>query len=718
MSKSLDGAIYAFTGMRLPGARLPVMRSLADELDLGADEVTNSLATELEQIIRSVKASVGGTPGKQFVAQTSQFVVEDPKLLLQGGLLLKAAAALLRKQELQMDYTRKQGFVMFIFMQIQLAIAAIEAAFGAPEEAAARIIATRTLMQRVLSLSTAKTAAHILGMQMLFMPGSSLIAQAWQILEGRRGGFDAGELAHMVKYGLAATASSLLGLPGMKVFMGRADAWFRTIGIEAGAGNPVASMALGTAFSVVLEVGGGIFATGVVDGQWGLTSAADDAISGAVEGGSEAAAGHLGKGARKGGQAIGVLPPDVPTIADIPDPSTPEFGGDGPDDPGSGPDSASSAGPGGPAVGAAGGRTRPTPGDTTPGTIGDPPVITLGGPVVGQNGGGNVSFDADIEPPELNLEPPALDGPSFTSQDLPDLGAFAAPALDPNPVIDGFVVHDVDVRSDVDPPGDTRSVFSDESADSAYTDITDPADHGDVDAVPTPLVAGGPNPAASGQATPALQPAPIDSAKPISPPTRRPEPLPPAGSVPPAVPAPHITSPAAGNGSVPVNGPLPVDGPAPAHPSASVDGSAPAVPPGPAPVQAPPNGPVPPGRPAPVSGVPGAQQPAPLAPPAGPTSSPMPPQAVPPQAAAAAPAAPVSQPAGQPPASAPPQADGTPTPALTARTGDPSQASAAGSQGTVTPPAPALPQGPAPSRGARPARAPGAAPAAQAPPAP
>ncbi|MGF7239058.1 MAG: hypothetical protein ACQSGP_29505, partial [Frankia sp.] len=421
MSKSLDEAVYAFTGMRLPGVVPSKMWPLADDLDRLGDTVLNQLSPELAQIVRAVQTSVHGQAGRRFTAQTLPFAISDPKLLPEAGMLLKAAGTLLRGQALQADLNRKQGFVMFIFMQIQLAIAMIEAAFGDEADAAARIIETRAFIQRVLSLATAKMAAKITGMQMLFMPGSSIVAQAWQIVAGKRGGMDVGEIGHMVEYGLAAAASSLFALPGMKPGIAKLDELLKLAGAAKGVDNPLAGMSVSTVASMIIETGGGIFASGVVDGSWGVSSSVDDVISGSVEGSTEHAAHLLGKGFRGGGGPQPVDPAVTQLLENL------KLGGLGPGPGDSGPNLNLA---GGPTSGQNDGGPSPTATPPTGGLGSDQPSASpLDGPP---------DMTTSLLKPDLNSESGSdtSDSSSIFSRSSEGSTDTSMTELDPQPAAD------------------------------------------------------------------------------------------------------------------------------------------------------------------------------------------------------------------------------------------------------------------------------------------
>ncbi|MBE3202279.1 hypothetical protein [Parafrankia sp. CH37] len=501
MSKSWDDAIYAFTGMRVtPAETIVEVQRLANVLRNSTSKV-DQLSLDLIAIIRAVKATVDSRAGRRFVGQTAQFVVDEPKLLPKGGLLLQAAANMLDAQALRMDLTRKQGEVMFYFMQIQLAIAAIEAAFGGGPAAAERIATTRTIIQMVLSREFALTTTKITGMQMLFMPGSSIIAQIWQILEGKRGDLDGGEVWHMIKYGLAAAASSVVAVPGLHNAMNKWNQVLVNQGVRGGAGNPIADLFASTLTSILLESGGGYFASGIVDGDWSGKTIVDDIISGTTEGSTESAARGIGRGARNGivGPGGG---PDVnginDLIADLKDADA--LNGNGDDDspgdsPGGGPSNTSNG--------------NPSPNGNAPSNGGADSGPPNSGPGAGppNNGAPTPGDPTGNPPPAVNLPPPPVttldDSTRPGPHPVPDLDAISLTGLDLD-LDDNASVH-----SNASAHSNAWSVISGMSGDSVATQITIP----EVDPPPAPVITGyTSNPLAA--PVPAPGPGGLDGSKP------------------------------------------------------------------------------------------------------------------------------------------------------------------------------------------------------------
>ncbi|MGC4815842.1 hypothetical protein ACLQ29_35580, partial [Micromonospora sp. DT228] len=80
------------------------------------------------------------------------FTATNPAVLLQVAVVQRGIAEAMRGYAIEMDYFRRQSLIMFVFMQTELAIAAVEAFFS-PATAAARVVATRSIIQTVLRSS-------------------------------------------------------------------------------------------------------------------------------------------------------------------------------------------------------------------------------------------------------------------------------------------------------------------------------------------------------------------------------------------------------------------------------------------------------------------------------------------------------------------------------------------------------------------------------------
>ncbi|WP_026311050.1 hypothetical protein [Parafrankia elaeagni] len=309
MADSLDNAVLAFTGMRLPQADTRMMWALASILDAYGDQVINGLSQDLRELVRSVQASVGGSPGRKFVDQTSRFVIDPPHLLPQGGLLLKSGAKGLDSTALEMDYMRTQGITMFAFMMAQILEALAEGFFGIGI-AIALAEYYRWYLRTVLIFLASRVELRVLLMQMLFMPGSSLIAMIDQIVDGRRKGVDTKELGRMTLHALVGTATTLVSLPFMSKATTAFDDFLKKVGVAGGVDNFAAGLTNASLWSIIQETSAEFLGSGLVDGKWQVNVSA---VWSAV---AEAAGEFLGNRAGRAGRGLLGGPNVNPNTAD------------------------------------------------------------------------------------------------------------------------------------------------------------------------------------------------------------------------------------------------------------------------------------------------------------------------------------------------------------------------------------------------------------------
>lgn len=307
MNKSSRDAIGAFTGIKLTSVDMPRLASDAAALSALADRVRNLLAPELIQVIRAVSASVDGQTAARFIAQIAPFVAIEPHALLQVAELQDQTAEMMRGYLVEMDYLNRQALIMFIFMMVELAVAAAEA-FFAPWDAVARVATTRTIIQTVLRSNLLRIAARSTAMQMLFMPGSSLLAQLSQMADHIRDGIDWGVVGKQALYGLSVAALSTIAGP----LIGKASNKF-AVSLEryvskASHRELITRFTVAPVFEVAMEVGGGVGASLMVDHKYDPKNADGDAVSGAAEAGGSAVATTAGGFGRRGAQGLGFTP--------------------------------------------------------------------------------------------------------------------------------------------------------------------------------------------------------------------------------------------------------------------------------------------------------------------------------------------------------------------------------------------------------------------------
>ncbi|GAB3156686.1 hypothetical protein GCM10027290_54940 [Micromonospora sonneratiae] len=308
-SESTKRALEVFTAMKLPRAKLSLLLRDANMLDSLADRVRNLLGPELAQTIKAVGNSVDGQTAARFVAQTAPFVA----ILAEVATLQNEVAEAMRGYLVEMDYLERQALIMFIFMMIELAIAAAEA-FFAPVDAAQRVATTRTIIQTVLRSSITKAAVRSTAIQMLFMPGSSLLAQLWQMADGLISEVNWAVVGKQALYGLAVAAISTVAGPALNRAVPVVATGLGKIGVRESRRDPLAGMVMRPGIEIVMEVGGGIGASYIVDHHYDTGSAGPDAISGAVSGGTGVAATGAGLGGRRGAIGLGYTPPALPRL--------------------------------------------------------------------------------------------------------------------------------------------------------------------------------------------------------------------------------------------------------------------------------------------------------------------------------------------------------------------------------------------------------------------
>ncbi|MFI0793779.1 hypothetical protein ACH4OY_13965 [Micromonospora rubida] len=300
-------ALEVFTGSRLPRANVGMLLRDAVTLSSLADRVRDLLGPHLVQTIRAVGASVDGNTAARFVAQTAPFVVTSPAILLQVASIQDQTAEAMRGYAVEMDYLKRQTVIMFSFMMAELAIAAVEAFFS-PASAAARVVTTRSIIQTVLRSSLVRIAARSTAMQMLFMPGSALLAQLSQMADGIRSGLDWAVIGKQALYGLSVAALSTAAMPLFARGTGAFGDGLSRLGVKKSWNAPIVGLTTRPAFEISLEVGGGVGASLMVDHKFDTRNAGGDAVSGAVESGTGMAATGLGKGGRRGAHGLGFTP--------------------------------------------------------------------------------------------------------------------------------------------------------------------------------------------------------------------------------------------------------------------------------------------------------------------------------------------------------------------------------------------------------------------------
>ncbi|WP_145776258.1 hypothetical protein [Micromonospora olivasterospora] len=272
-------------------------------LEVLADRVRTLLVPELVQAIRAVRAAGEGEVYDRFVAQTAPFV----EMLDRVADLKVNLAQAMRGFLNQMELTDRQALVMFVFMMTELAVA-FAMAFFLPVEAAAHIVKVRTIIQTILRSSMVRAAASSTAIQMLFVPGSSLLAQISMLADGLMSGVDWGQVGKQALYGLAVAGVSTAAGPALARFAGAVGGGLSHLGVSGSTRDLLTSLSMVPVSEVGVEVVGGIAASYLVDGHYDTGSLGPDALSGALSGSGELAATGAGMGARRGAVGLGFNP--------------------------------------------------------------------------------------------------------------------------------------------------------------------------------------------------------------------------------------------------------------------------------------------------------------------------------------------------------------------------------------------------------------------------
>ncbi|SCL28095.1 toxin glutamine deamidase domain-containing protein [Micromonospora inyonensis] len=303
LSESSKRALEAFTGMRLHRSNLPVLAYDLNALEVLAGRVRTLLVPELIQAIKAVRAAGEGEVFDRFVAQTAPFVE-----LLDGVADVKVGVAQAMRGFLnQMELTDRQALVMFVFMMTELAVA-FAMAFFLPVEAAAHIVKTRTIIQTILRSSMVRAAASSTAIQMLFMPGSSLLAQISMLADGLMPGVDWAQVGKQALYGLAVAGVTTAAGPALGRFAGVVGGALAKFEVSDATRNLLTSLMMVPVSEIGLEVVGDIAASYIVDGTYDPGGLGMAVISGALSGSGELGASGAGAAARRVAVGLGFNP--------------------------------------------------------------------------------------------------------------------------------------------------------------------------------------------------------------------------------------------------------------------------------------------------------------------------------------------------------------------------------------------------------------------------
>ncbi|WP_145772490.1 hypothetical protein [Micromonospora olivasterospora] len=282
-------ALEAFTGMRVSRAELPLLRDDIGTLGTLAGRVRTVLGPLLEQTIRAVRQAGEGEAFDRFVAQTAPFV----RKMAETADLMLAVVEAEKKFFVETEVGKRTALAMFNFMIAEFAVAAAMW-FWNPVGAAAHVAQTRTIIQAILRSALVRSAASGTAMQMLFMPGSALLAEVSMMTDGLQPGVNWSTVGKQAAFAGAAAFLGTVGGPALG----------RAAGVVAGAvGKLAVSDTTKHLLTDVLTrpvtetLGEGLFGIGaslMVDGYWDPGNLGADLLSGAISGAGGAAASGLG----------------------------------------------------------------------------------------------------------------------------------------------------------------------------------------------------------------------------------------------------------------------------------------------------------------------------------------------------------------------------------------------------------------------------------------
>ncbi|TWH65232.1 hypothetical protein JD77_00167 [Micromonospora olivasterospora] len=289
LSESWLRALEAFTGIRVSRAKLPLLRDDIGTLETLALRVRTVLGPLLEQTIRAVREAGEGEAFDRFVAQTAPFV----RKMAETADLMLAVVDAEKKFFVETEVGKRTALAMFNFMIAEFAVAAAMW-FWNPVGAAAHIAQTRTIIQAILRSALVRSAASGTAMQMLFMPGSALLAEVSMMTDGLQPGVNWSAVGKQAAFAGAVAFLTTVGGPALG----------RVAGVVAGAvGKLAVSDATKHLLTDVLSrpvtetLGEGLFGIGaslMVEGYWDPGNLGADLLSGAISGAGGAAASGLG----------------------------------------------------------------------------------------------------------------------------------------------------------------------------------------------------------------------------------------------------------------------------------------------------------------------------------------------------------------------------------------------------------------------------------------
>ncbi|WP_344571311.1 hypothetical protein, partial [Streptomyces caniferus] len=166
--------------------------------------------------------------------------------------------------------------------------------FWNPVGAAAHLAQARTIIQVVLRSALVRSAASSTAMQMLFMPGSALLAEVSMMTDGLQPGVNWSTVGKQAAFAGAAAFLGTVGGPALGKVAGAVAGAVGKLGVSDTTKHLLTDV---LSRPVTETLGEGLFGIGaslIVDQKWDPTNLGADLLSGAISGAGGAAASGLG----------------------------------------------------------------------------------------------------------------------------------------------------------------------------------------------------------------------------------------------------------------------------------------------------------------------------------------------------------------------------------------------------------------------------------------
>ncbi|MEO3778282.1 hypothetical protein ABGB16_15820, partial [Micromonospora sp. B11E3] len=279
--------LEGFTGFKLSRAKLPLLWGDIGTAEVLEHRVRTVLGPLLEQTIRAVGEAGEGEVFDRFVAQTVPFV----RKLAETADLLLAVIEAEKKFFLETEKGKRLAVAMFSFMQAEFAVAAAMW-FWNPVGAAAHVAQTRSVIQAVLRSALVRSAASGTAMQMLFMPGSALLAEVSMMTDGLQSGVNWSAVGQQAAFAGAVAFLGTVAGPALGKVAGAVAGAVSKLGVS----DATRILLTDLLTRPVLETGmEGLFGglSGLMVGGYFAVSGADF-VAGALSGAGGSAASGLG----------------------------------------------------------------------------------------------------------------------------------------------------------------------------------------------------------------------------------------------------------------------------------------------------------------------------------------------------------------------------------------------------------------------------------------